>query len=174
MQLAGRHQIPGKISSTGQPTNTSSMQRPIRLWRRFWACRHQNGAASWWVKAKQVGFYWHEVCGNNCVIQPRSCITLEDNSNPGSLRQPCMSSRTSFEKRYRYIGITLKEKATIWDWCYLLELSIKRSIRLSTRIPIFFSSIRFFDTSSAELISIFVPLHTSECRNEVLLSKTSR
>ena len=108
------------------------------------------------------------------VIQPRSCITLEDNSNPGSLRQTFISSHASFEKRYRYIGITSKEKATIWDWCYLLELSIKRSIRLSIRIPIFFASIRrFFDTSSAELISTFVPVHSTECRNEVLLSTTS-
>ena len=37
----------------------------------------------------------------------------------------------------------------------------------------FFASIRFFGTSSAELISIFVPLLTSECRNEVLLSTMS-
>ena len=38
----------------------------------------------------------------------------------------------------------------------------------------FFALVRFFDTSSAELISTFVPVHTSECRKEVLLSTMSR
>lgn len=87
------------------------------------------GEASWCVKDKQVGYHWHEVCGLIAWYNHKVVSRWEITATP----DPCRSRAFPVVHCFMNVGC----KAKVWGRCYLLELSIIWSVRLSIWLSIF-------------------------------------